>query len=447
MFDTLDLDSALISAIADTGYKTPTSIQSLAIPQIMAGKDIMASAPTGTGKTAAFLLPALQHLIDFPRRSPGFARILVMTPTRELAYQIYEEALIYAKFTQFKIGVITGGVNYGSHKDILEKNNDILVATPGRLMDYMDYEEFHAEDVEILVIDEADRMLDMGFITEMTRITKEARNRKQSLLFSATLEGHSLETFADELLTDPERIEAQSSLKERGKINQWMHVADDDDHKFKLLTHIVQQQDCEKAIVFVRTREQVQLLSGKLQALDIRSCWLEGEMPQDKRNKAVLRLKNGQVKVLVATDVAARGLDIDNITHVINYDMPRTADTYVHRIGRTGRAGKKGVAISLVEAHDTGMVKKVESYTEQALRRRIIQELRPKFKEAKVPAKKKKSAVKLTNKEAKGRAKKQRKKEARRLEARVEANKAKAKRSGSSKDKGENNSEDKKADQ
>ena len=428
MFDDLDLDNALVNAIAQVGYKTPTSIQSLAIPEIMAGRDIMASAPTGTGKTAAFLLPALQHLIDSPRRNPGFARILIMTPTRELAYQIYEEALVYAKFTHFKIGVITGGVNYGSHKEILEKNNDILVATPGRLMDYMDYEEFHAEDVEVLVIDEADRMLDMGFIQEMKRITSEARNRKQSLLFSATLEGHSLENFADELLTEPARVEAQSSLKERGKINQWMHVADDDHHKFELLAALLQADDCEKAIVFVRTREKVQVLAGKLQGLGIRSCWLEGEMPQDKRNKAVLRLKTGQVKVLVATDVAARGLDIDSITHVVNYDMPRTADTYVHRIGRTGRAGKKGVAISLVEAHDIGMVKKVESYTKQALARRFIEGLRPKHKEAKVPAKKKKAATKLTNREAKLRAKKQRKKEERRLQARVDANKVKADR-------------------
>ncbi len=431
MFDTLDLDNALLNAIAGVGYKTPTSIQSLAIGPILEGKDVMASAPTGTGKTAAFLLPALQHLIDFPRRNPGFARILIMTPTRELAYQIYEEALVYAKFTHFKIGVITGGVNYGSHKEILEKNNDILIATPGRLMDYMDYEEFHAEDVEILVIDEADRMLDMGFIKEMRQITSEARNRKQSLLFSATLEGHSLETFAAELLTDPARIEAQSSLKERGKINQWIHIADNDDHKFAMLAHLMQQEDCEKAIVFVKTREKVQLLSGKLQTLNIRSCWLEGEMPQDKRNKAVLRLKNGHVKVLVATDVAARGLDIDNITHVINYDMPRTADTYVHRIGRTGRAGKKGVAISLVEAHDTGILKKIESYTDQSLSRRVIADLRPQFKEAKVPAKKRKPEVKLTNRQAKGKAKKQRKKEERRLQTRIDANKAKASREAS----------------
>ncbi|MFT4926389.1 MAG: ATP-dependent RNA helicase SrmB [Phenylobacterium sp.] len=427
MFDTLDLDNALINAIAKTGYKTPTSIQSLAIPEIMAGKDVMASAPTGTGKTAAFLLPALQHLIDSPRRNPGFARILVMTPTRELAYQIYEEALIFAQFTHFKVGVITGGVNYGSHKEILEKNNDILIATPGRLMDYMDYEEFHAEDVEILVIDEADRMLDMGFIKEMKQIISEARNRRQSLLFSATLEGHSLETFASELLTNPARIETQSSLKERGKINQWMHIADDEQHKFSLLAHIVQQEDCEKVIVFVRTRDQVQHIAGKLQSLHIRSCWLEGEMPQDKRNKAVLRLKTGQVKVLVATDVAARGLDIDNITHVINYDMPRTADTYVHRIGRTGRAGKKGVAISLVAAHDMGIVKKIEGYIKQVLSRRVIDTLRPQFKEAKVAAKKKKPDVKLTNREAKGKAKKQRKKEERRLQARIEANKTKIK--------------------
>lgn len=421
MFEELDLDQSLISAIAELGYKKPTSIQNLAIPPILDGKDVMASAPTGTGKTAAFLLPAMQHLLDFPRKNPGFARILVMTPTRELAYQIYDAANQLAENCHFKIGVITGGINYGSHKEILEKNNDILIATPGRLMDYMDNEEFHAEDVEMLVIDEADRMLDMGFISQMRRITEEARNRKQSLLFSATLEGRSLENFAKELLTDPERVEAKSSNKERGKIHQWMHIADSESHKFALLTHIAQDEACQKAIVFVRTREKVQHLSGKLQSLEIRSCWLEGEMPQDKRNKAVQRLRQGQVKVLVATDVAARGLDIDDVTHVINYDMPRTADTYIHRIGRTGRAGKKGIAISLVEAHDMRIVKKVENYTKQPLQRRVIDELRPQFKEAKVPSKKKnKSGLKLTKKQIKGKLKKQRKK----LERRV-ANKSK----------------------
>lgn len=410
MFSELELDHNLVNAVAELGFKSPTSIQAQAIPAILAGKDVMASAPTGTGKTAAFVLPAMQHLLDFPRRNPGFARILIMTPTRELAYQIYEQAQKMAADCHFQIGVITGGINYGTHKEILEKNNDILIATPGRLIDFMDNEEFHAEDVEMLVIDEADRMLDMGFGAAMRRITGEARNRRQSLLFSATLEGRGLEKFADELLTEPVRLEANSSNKEKGKIHQWVHIADDDNHKFNLLTHIVKDESCTKAIVFVRTREKVQHLSGKLQGLDVRTCWLEGEMPQDKRNKAVARLRLGQVRVLVATDVAARGLDIDDITHVINYDMPRTADTYVHRIGRTGRAGKKGIAISLVEAHDVGILKKVENYTKQALPRRVIDELRPQFKEAKVPLKKSKPKIKPTKKQLKGRQKKQRKK-------------------------------------
>lgn len=414
MFEELDLDPTLLNAVAEMGFKKPTSIQAQAIPMILQGRDIMACAPTGTGKTGAFLLPALQHLLDFPRRNPGFARVLVMTPTRELAYQIHEQTESFARFNSFKIGVITGGINYGSHKDILEKNNDILIATPGRLMDYMDNEEFHAEDVEILIIDEADRMLDMGFIKEMRRITEQARNRKQSLLFSATLEGRSLERFADELLTDPQRIETKPSLKERGKIIQWIHIADDDSHKFAMLTHILKSEECQKAIVFVRTREKVQNLSGRLQSAEIKTGWLEGEMPQDKRNKAVAKFSNGYVNVLVATDVAARGLDIDDITHVINYDMPRTADVYVHRIGRTARAGKKGTAISLVEAHDVLMVKKIENYVKHPLRRRLIEGLKPKFKEAKIPLKKKKPDVKLTKKQVKGKLKKQRKKAERR---------------------------------
>ncbi|WP_333606575.1 ATP-dependent RNA helicase SrmB, partial [Arsukibacterium sp.] len=369
------------------------------------GKDLLASAPTGTGKTLAFVLPAIQYLLDFGRRDPGFARVLVMTPTRELAYQVYDEFCTFAKHTNLNIGVITGGINYGSHKDTLEKNNDILVATPGRLIEYLDEESFQADEVEVLILDEADRMLDMGFVGEMNRIVLEARRRRQTFLFSATLEGASLERFASHALKEPERIEAIPSRKEKAKIIQWVHLADDADHKLALLTHLLQQADVSKAIVFVKTRERLASLTGQLETAGIRCCWLQGEMPQDKRQQALARFSNNQVRILLATDVAARGLDIDDISHVINFDMPRSADTYVHRIGRTGRAGKKGTAISLVEAHDMAILAKVERYTEQKLKRRVIDSLRPQHKEAKVGSKKKKpgkiAAKKLAKKTAK----------------------------------------------
>ena len=393
-FDEFDLHPALNRALQKCGFKQATQIQQMVLPFALEARDILACAPTGTGKTLAFLLPAIQYLLDFPRRSPGFARVLIMTPTRELAYQVHQEIQKLIQFTDLNAGVITGGIHYDSHTDVLTKNNDLLVATPGRLTEYLDKEKFQAEHIELLILDEADRMLDMGFIGEMNRIVLEARQRKQTMLFSATLEGANLERFAGHSLHEPERIEAEPPRRERGKITQWIHLADDVNHKLALLTHILQQEEVKKAIVFVKTRERLAQLTGQLQTAGIRNAWLQGEMPLDKRQQAIFRFQQGQVPVLLATDVAARGLDIDDISHVINYDMPRTADIYVHRIGRTGRAGKKGTAISLVEAHDMAILSKIERYTEQKLKRRFIEGLRPKHKEAKVPVKKKKVATK-----------------------------------------------------
>ncbi|WP_337879145.1 ATP-dependent RNA helicase SrmB [Rheinheimera sp.] len=390
LFSAFDLAPELELALQKAGFKEATSIQQLAIPGALEGRDLLASAPTGTGKTLAFLLPAIQYLLDFPRRDPGFARVLVMTPTRELAYQVFEQAQQLIAGTDLHAGVITGGVNYGSHKETLTKNNDILVATPGRLIEYLDNETFMADEVEVLILDEADRMLDMGFVGEMNRIIDEAKRRRQTLLFSATLEGIGIRRFAERALKEPLQLEADPPRRERGKITQWIHLADDAAHKLALLIHILRQDDVKKAIVFVKTRERLATLTGQLQSAELRCNWLQGEMPQDKRQAAVAAFSAGKVRILVATDVAARGLDIDDITHVINYDMPRTADVYVHRIGRTGRAGKKGTAISLVEAHDIAAVGKIERYTEQALKRRVIEGLRPKHKEASPPTKKKK---------------------------------------------------------
>jgi ATP-dependent RNA helicase SrmB len=414
MFEQLLLDDDLCRAVAEMGYTEPTSIQKLAIPAAMEGKDILASAPTGTGKTAAFLLPVCQFLLDYPRRQPGSTRILILSPTRELALQIFEQAKLISKYAELTCGVITGGINYGTDRDLLEQNLDILVATPGRLFEHIETESFDCRDIECLILDEADRMLDMGFSPIVNQIAGEARWRKQSMLFSATLEGSGISRFAKDLLKDPVEIEAEPSRKEHAGIHQWLHLADNANHKLALLTHILKQQ-VETAIVFVKTRERLATLVGQLNSADITCCWLQGDMPQDKRNAAMERFRSGEVKILIATDIAARGIDVDNISHVINYDMPRTADIYVHRIGRTGRAGNKGIAISLVEAHDIGMVPKVERYTQQALKRRVIEELRPQNKEAKPPTKKKQSAkakkaaakpVKRKVKKKKGRGKK-----------------------------------------
>ena len=389
-FSEFDLDPRLEQGIYKIGYTQPTRVQKLAIPEALEGLDILASAPTGTGKTAAFLIPAIQYLLDFPRNAPGFARVLVLAPTRELAYQIFEVAKELTAFTDLKSGVVTGGINYGSHKEIFEKNNDILIATPGRLTEYLEAESFHCENVEILVLDEADRMLDMGFRSFMATIAEQSRNRKQAMLFSATLEGRGIIEFSNQVLTEAARIDADAPRRERGKIVQWTHLADSTDHKFALLLHYLKSEEVTKSIIFVKTKERLELVVQKLQAEDISATYLQGDMPQDKRLKAVERVKSGRSTVLVATDLAARGLDITDISHVFNFDMPRTADIYVHRIGRTARAGAKGFAISLIEAHEMAVVKKIERYTEQQFKHRKIKGLEPKNKEASVPKKHKK---------------------------------------------------------
>jgi len=405
MFEQFDLDSELLAAVKKIGYKKPTSIQELVIPEAMAGKDVLASAPTGTGKTASFLLPIAQHLLDYPRTSPGFPRVLILTPTRELAMQIGEDSQKLTELTKIKTGVITGGVNYGSHSDILTSTTDILVATPGRLLEYIENEQFDAREIEILVLDEADRMLDMGFSESINRIAAEARWRKQTMLFSATLESAGVSRFAREVLTEPVFLESNPSRKEKAKIHQWLHIADNFDHKLELLYNILKQEDVTRVVVFANKRETVQTLSGKLYAQELPCVWLEGKMQQDKRNTAIERLKNGTVNILVATDVAARGLDIDDISHVINFDMSRKVDVYIHRIGRTGRAGNKGTALSLVEAHDMPVIAKIERFQDERFPRRVIEGLRPKNKESRVAMKKPK--VKRTTSQKKAKAKKQ----------------------------------------
>jgi ATP-dependent RNA helicase SrmB len=412
MFEHFELDSELLASIKRIGYTKPTSIQDLVIPQAMVGKDILASAPTGTGKTAAFLLPIAQHLLDYPRTKPGFPRVLILTPTRELALQIGDDCKQLTELTNIKTGVITGGVNYGSHADILTSTTDILVATPGRLLEYIENEQFDAREIEVLVLDEADRMLDLGFSETINRIVAEARWRKQTMLFSATLEGAGVLRFAKEVLNEPIFLESSPSRKEKAIIHQWLHLADNSAHKLSMLVNTLKQGGVNRAVVFANKRETVQYLSGKLYAEELPCVWLEGKMPQDKRNKAIARFKSGEIKVLVATDVAARGLDIDDITHVINFDMPRKVDIYIHRIGRTARAGNKGTAISLVEAHDMAVIGKIERYTQERLSRRVIEGLRPKNKESNVVNKKIK--LKLTTAQKKAKAKKQTKKKVKR---------------------------------
>lgn len=376
-FSDLELNESLLNALQDKNFSRPTAIQIAAIPPALDGRDVLGSAPTGTGKTAAYLLPALQHLLDYPRRKSGPPRVLILTPTRELAMQVADHAKELAKHTQLDIATITGGVAYMNHAEIFSENQDIVVATTGRLLQYIKEENFDCRAVEMLILDEADRMLDMGFAQDIETIAAETRWRKQTLLFSATLEGDAIQDFAERLLNDPVEVAADPTRRERKKILQWYYRADDIEHKTKLLIHLLQQPEVVLSVVFVRKRERVHELADWLRNAGISNSYLEGEMVQAKRNEAIKRLEDGRAKVLIATDVAARGLDIEEITHVFNFDMPRTADTYLHRIGRTGRAGHKGTAISLVEAHDHLLLGKISRYLQEPLKARLIDELRP----------------------------------------------------------------------
>lgn len=405
-FEQFDLSPELLKALEKKGYSRPTAIQMEAIPAAMEERDVLGSAPTGTGKTAAFLLPALQHLLDYPRRKPGPPRILVLTPTRELAMQVAEQAEELAQFTHLNIATITGGVAYQHHGDVFNTNQDLVVATPGRLLQYIKEENFDCRSVEMLIFDEADRMLQMGFGQDAEKIAAETRWRKQTLLFSATLEGELLVDFAERLLNDPVKVDAEPSRRERKKINQWYYHADSNEHKIKLLARFIETEEVTRGIVFVRRREDARELSETLRKRGIRSAYLEGEMAQTQRNNAIDKLKSGIVTVLVATDVAARGIDIDDVSHVMNFDLPYSADTYLHRIGRTARAGKKGTAVSFVEAHDYKLLGKIKRYTGEILKARILAGLEPRTKppkdgEVKSVSKKQKARIKEKREEKK----------------------------------------------
>ena len=400
-WEELELDDRLIGVLKAADLNKPAKVQQLSIPQALDGRDLLVSAPTGTGKTLAFLLPALQHLLDFPRKQPGPARILVLAPTRELAEQIHQQASLFSEATGLSSVVVTGGINYGSQLFQLEKSRDIVVATPGRLMDLLEAEQYNLESVEWLVIDEADRMLDMGFAATVKEMALQARHRQQSLLFSATLGSSGVIKFSKELLEEPEYIDVQPPKRERGKIVQWVHLADTDEHKRKLLVSALKDFD-GRQFVFVRTRERVEIVANFLRSefTDTRKIvTLRGDMPQNERQQIINTLKENQNITLVATDVAARGLDIDDIALVVNYDLPKQADVYVHRIGRTARGGQKGTAISLVEAHDALLLGRIERYLDAQLDRRVIEGLRPQYR---FPSTKRSKPKKKAKKDTKG---------------------------------------------
>ncbi len=379
-FEDLKLHTAILKAISEAGYTTPTPIQQQAIPELLAGHDIMASAQTGTGKTAAFMLPALDRLAapaTFRCKGP---RILVLTPTRELALQVSDAAMKYGKYLpRVKVVSILGGMPYPLQNKLLSQPVDILVATPGRLIDHIQRGRIDFRRLEMLVLDEADRMLDMGFIEDVESIAAATPSTRQTLLFSATLD-QAIDKVAAKLLNSPKRIQVASQKSKLENIEQRLHYVDDMSHKSRLLDHVLRDQTLKQAIVFTATKKDADTLADNLYAQGFAAAALHGDMNQRERNRTLTRLRSGGLRVLVATDVAARGIDVADITHVINFDLPKFAEDYVHRIGRTGRAGAAGIAVSFASNRDSAHLSKIERYTGQRITSHIIPGLEPRIK-------------------------------------------------------------------
>ncbi|HMV07082.1 MAG TPA: DEAD/DEAH box helicase [Accumulibacter sp.] len=390
-FAEIGLHPALLAALADCGYSQPTSVQKQAIPAALAGNDLLVSSPTGSGKTAAFVLPALNliaseqrpqsakapaHPTNTLRRgrpatrrpcTPAQPRMLVLTPTRELALQVTAASDRYAvRLRQVNAVAILGGMPYAKQMELLARNPEILVATPGRLIDHLNSGKIDFSLLRVLVLDEADRMLDMGFIEDIETIVGATPTTRQTLLFSATLEG-TVGELAQRMTRCALRIRVDAVADRHEPIEQRMHFVDDQAHKNRLLDFLLRDAAIGQALVFTATRRDADLLTDRLNLAGLNAAALHGDMHQGARNRTLAAMRRGQVRILVATDVAARGIDVPAITHVFNYDLPKFAEDYVHRIGRTGRAGRSGLAISLVHHGERFNVRKIERFTRQTI--------------------------------------------------------------------------------
>ena len=375
-FADLNLDKNILSAVRSEGYESPTPIQAQAIPFALEGRDVMASAQTGSGKTAAFLLPTLQRLTKRSEKPGKGPRALVLTPTRELAAQVEKNALAYAKNMRwFRTVSIVGGASFGYQTRALSKPVDLIVATPGRLMDLMQSGKVDFARLEVLILDEADRMLDMGFIDDIETIVEATPTDRQTLLFSATWDG-AVGKLARKLTKNPEVVEVER-VDDQGKIEEQLLYCDDMRHKNRLLDHILRDANIDQCVIFTSTKAMTEVIADDLYEKGFAANCLHGDMPQGWRNRTLMDLRKGRCKILVATDVAARGIDVPTITHVINYDLPKQAEDYVHRIGRTGRAGRTGIAITFAEVNEYVKVHKIEKYIGRKLPELTIEGIEP----------------------------------------------------------------------
>ena len=375
-FADLNLDKNILSAVSSEGYESPTPIQAQAIPFALEGRDIMASAQTGSGKTAAFLLPTLQRLTKRSEKPGKGPRALVLTPTRELAAQVEKNALAYAKNMRwFRTVSIVGGASFSYQTRALSKPVDLIVATPGRLMDLMQSGKVDFDRLEVLILDEADRMLDMGFIDDIETIVEATPTDRQTLLFSATWDG-AVGKLARKLTKNPEVVEVER-VDDQGKIEEQLLYCDDMRHKNRLLDHILRDANIDQCVIFTSTKAMTEVIADDLYEKGFAANCLHGDMPQGWRNRTLMDLRKGRCKILVATDVAARGIDVPTITHVINYDLPKQAEDYVHRIGRTGRAGRTGIAITFAEVNEYVKVHKIEKYIGRKLPELTVEGMEP----------------------------------------------------------------------
>ena len=390
-FAAIALHASLHRALADAGYTTPTEVQSRAIAPAVAGRDLRVSSSTGSGKTASFVLPALQGVLDAranaangtgPRREKGTVygpRVLVLAPTRELAIQVAKATDTYGRHVAgLRVATVVGGVPYGAQLKAMRGPLDVLIATPGRLIDHVRSGKLVLDNVVTLVLDEADRMLDMGFIDDIRFIAECTPKTRQTLMYSATFAG-SVGRLASELLKhEAQQIAVTSHTDTHEHIEQRLHWADDGRHKQALLDHLLTSKEVDQALVFTSTQRDADWLADRLADMGHAVASLHGGLPQGRRNRVLQGLRSRQLRVLIATDVAARGIDVPTISHVINFGLPMKAEDYVHRIGRTGRAGRQGLAVTLAEAGDAGMIRRIQQFTTQTIPVATIDGLEPK---------------------------------------------------------------------
>ncbi len=374
-FASMGLSDPILEAVAEQGYETPSPIQEQAIPAVLAGKDVMAAAQTGTGKTAGFVLPILDHLSTGSRAKPNQVRALILTPTRELAAQVEASVSTYGKHLPLSSAVVFGGVKINPQMMKLRRGVDILVATPGRLLDLYSQNAVRFKQLDVLVLDEADRMLDMGFIHDIRKILSYLPEQRQNLMFSATF-SDDIRRLAKNIVRNPVEISVSPRNTAAPTVEQWLCPVDKK-QKSALLAQLIHENQWEQVLVFTRTKHGANRLTRYLEARDIKAAAIHGNKSQGARTKALASFKNGELRVLVATDIAARGLDIDQLPHVVNFDLPNVPEDYVHRIGRTGRAGSTGEALSLVCADEFKQLSDIERVIQKVIERRFIDGFEP----------------------------------------------------------------------